>query len=48
MRIVDRPAEIAGYKSIGVSPGRAYVQVGLINPSVAFDKMLKELYKQRN
>ena len=44
VKLVDNPAEIADCTSIDESPGKAYVEVGLINPSAAFVMMLKRIF----
>ena len=44
MKLVDSPAEIADCTSTDESPGKAYVEVGLINPSAAFVMMLKRIF----
>jgi hypothetical protein len=40
---VDSPAEIAECTYVVESPGKAYVEVGLINQSAAFVMMLKRI-----
>jgi hypothetical protein len=47
VKLVDSPAEIAGCTSIDESPGKAYVEVGLINPFAAFVIMLKRTFKNK-
>jgi len=44
VKLVDSPAETADCTSIDESPGKAYVEVGLINPSAAFVMTLKRIF----
>jgi hypothetical protein len=44
VKLVDSPAEIADCTSIDESPGKAYVEVGSINPSATFVMMLKRIF----
>ena len=43
VKLVNSPAEISDCTSRDESPGKAYVEVGLINPSAAFVTVLKRI-----
>jgi hypothetical protein len=44
VKLVDSSAETADCTSIDESPGKAYVEVGLINPSAFLVMMLKRIF----